>query len=185
MRETFERLIARISPQRRQTLIVALGLAGLALILLSSLLPEKPEEKDAAQEQSAVSSTADGSREQLESELASMLSSIEGAGAVRVMITMDTTAEDVYAVDRTASEGSSAADGASQPNTQHSEQNAYVIVKGKDGSEQAILRKQRMPEIRGVLVVCTGGGSAVTREKITAAAAGALGVPPARVVVTN
>ena len=114
MRETFERLLARISPQRRQTLIVALGLAGLALILLSSLLPEKPEEKDGAQERSAVSSTADGSREQLESELASMLSSIEGAGAVRVMITMDTTAEDVYAVDRTASEGSSAADGASR-----------------------------------------------------------------------
>ena len=180
---TFQRLFSAVSAQKRRRLIVALGAAGLALIFVSSVLPEKPE--PAAETASAVSEPAEDDCAALERELEEMLSHIDGAGEVRVMITMDSTTEDVYAVDKSESESRSLRDGTSQPDTQRSEQNEYVIVKGRDGGEQALLRKQRMPEVRGVLVVCSGAGSAVTREKVTLAVSGALGVERSKVVVVE
>ena len=109
------------------------------------------------------------------------MSLIDGAVSVKVMITIDATSEDIYAIDRSESTGGTADDTSSSQ--QHSEQNEHVIVRGKDGSEQAVLKKQRMPEIRGVLVVCEGGGSEVVKERITAAVSGALGISQSKVVV--
>ena len=182
MKERILRIIEKLTPERRRTLIVALGIVGLLLIFLSSFLPTTEQSEQSRAEPPASTSEVDYRRE-LEDELREMISSIEGAGDVRVMITMDSTAEDVYAVDKTESETKRS--GESESDVQRSEENEYVIIKGKDGSEQTVVKKQKMPEIRGVLVVCTGGASAVTREKVTAAVAVALGISQSRVMVTN
>ncbi len=42
-----------------------------------------------------------------------------------------------------------------------------------------------MPKIRGVLVVCDGGGDPVTKEKITQAVAGVLNISSGKVFVTD
>ncbi len=183
MRETLGKLFSKISPELRRRVIVGLGVVGLALIFLSGFIHTEPAEPTA--EPPPESTSGDDYRAELERDLEAMISAIDGAGAVRVMITMESTAEDVYAVDKSESESKSLPEGASQPDTQRSEENEYVIIKGRDGGEQTVLKKQRMPEIRGVLVVCDGGGSSVTKEKITAAVAGVLGVPGSKVVVTN
>ena len=58
------------------------------------------------------------------------------------------------------------------------------IIRSKDGSEQAVLQKQVMPKIRGVLVVCDGGDDALTREKITKAVSSVLNISSGKVFVT-
>ena len=172
-------LLERISPQNRRRAVIAAGVIGLLLIFISSLLPEKSSEETTTDEPPPVQTESDY-RKELENELCDIISAIDGAGTVKVMITMDTTAEDVYAANRTESKREDASQ-----ESQMGEETEYVIIKGKDGNETAVLRKQRMPEIRGVLIVCDGGKSAVTREKITQAAAGALGIAQGKVVVTN
>lgn len=180
MREIVRKICERLPPERRRAIITAVGAAGLLLIFLSGILPPRSSEKTA--EEPPPQAESDYRRE-LEEELTDIIGAIDGVGAVRVMITMDSTAEDVYAVDRSESESSRA--GESDKDVQRNSENAYVIVKARDGSEQAVLKKQRMPEIRGVLIVCDGGSSAVVREKVTAAAAGALGIARGAVFVTS
>ena len=180
--EIVKKFLSGISPDRRRRAIVALGLIGLTLIFISSFIPHERGETETAAQPPPEAVSEDDYRKTLEQELIEMISSIDGAGSVKVMITMDSTAEDIFAVDKNESESLSSSQ---EGETRRSAENEYVIVKGKDGGEQAVLKKQRMPEIRGVLVVCSGGASSVTREKVTQAVAGALGVERSKVVVTN
>lgn len=168
--------LSAISPERRRQIIIFLGAAGLLLIFISSLIPEKSTQVIPDVEPPPADVTEDTYRTGLESELCDIISAIEGAGTVRVMITMESSPEDVYAIDRSASGNES---------ERYGEQNEYVIVKDSDGSERTVLRKRRLPEIRGVLIVCDGARSAVVREKISQAAAVALGVPLSKVSVVN
>ena len=174
MRDVLTKIAARLSPDTRRNIIVALGAAGLLLIFISGFVhtPEEPTEQAQPPPESQISQS--DYQTELEQRLCSMISAIDGAGSVRVMITLDGTAEDVYVFDQSV--GGSG-------DTQN-EQREYVKVRSKDGSEQTVLRRQKMPEIRGVLVVCSGADSAVVREKITRAAAGALGIAQSKVVVT-
>ena len=186
--DVFGKLSAKITPRNRRRAIIALGTIGLLLIFLSSFLPTDTGEKKAEKTDEpppTASDSAEDYRKTLEQELGAIISAIDGAGSVRVMITMDSTTEDVFAVDRSESENRSGSESSDEQSVQRSEENEYVIIKGKDGSEQTVVKKQKMPEIRGVLVVCTGGASAVTREKVTAAVAVALGISQSRVMVTN
>ena len=184
MGEFLRKISSRLDSGARRRIITAAGALGLLLIFLSGFLPSEAKKTESSDDpRQNVSVSDDYGRKELERELGEMISAIEGAGHARVFITMDTTAEDIYAVDRTESE--SAGGSGEQSSSAHTEENEYVKLRGRDGSEQAVLKKRRMPEIRGVLIVCDGGGSSVVKEKITAAAAGALGVAQSRVVVTN
>lgn len=184
MGEMLKKWLPRFDMGARRRLITAVGALGLLLIFLSSFIPaDTAKEKPQSEPHETESVSDDDHRKDLERELGEIISAIDGAGNVRVFITMDSTAEDVYAIDRTESESKSGS--GEQTSSAHAEENEYVIIRSKDGSEQTVLKKQRMPEIRGVLIVCDGGGSSVVKEKITAAAAGALGITQSKVVVTK
>lgn len=180
MRNVIGVLNGRLTPDMRRNIIAVLGVLGLAIIFISSFLPSDNSPKQVEQPVEEVSD--EDYKKSLEAELENILSSIEGAGNVKVMVTLDCMGEDVFAVDRSESTNAETSDG-SADRTQRSEQNEYVIIRSKDGSEQAVIKKKRMPEVRGVLIVCEGGGSAVVRERVTAAAAGALGVAVSKVAV--
>ena len=100
---------------------------------------------------------------------------------------METTTEDVYVVEKKTEEKNShsSSDDGETGDGEYREENKYVTVKRKDGSEDAVLQKQIMPKIRGVLVVCDGGGNSVVKEKITQAVSGVLNISGGKVVVTN
>jgi stage III sporulation protein AG len=67
--------------------------------------------------------------------------------------------------------------------------NINVMVTLENLEENVYTQKElatvRTPKVRGVAVVCDGGGNAVIREKITSTVAKALGISSARVNVTN
>jgi stage III sporulation protein AG len=94
-----------------------------------------------------------------EARLASILSNMEGAGKVDVMITYETGPALVPAMDRnemhtTATER----DGESTSQTQQTDiQERPMTVDGPDGSEPMVLY-QETPEIKGVIVIAEGAG---------------------------
>ena len=120
-------------------------------------------------------------------ELEQIVSKIDGAGEVNILITMDSTAEDVYILQKNIDERAKSSGGSDYPDSEseYKEENEYVIIKSKDGNEQAVLQKQVMPRIRGVLVVCSGGGNSLTREKITKAVSSVLNISTGKVYVTS
>lgn len=130
--------------------LISVGIAGILLILLSevSFSSGKKEVEVSSKDYTAYVN-------QLDEELCQLISSIDGVGNCKVMITLKNTAESVYAQNTEISQSESSS----------SENNEYVIYDGENG-DSPILLKENFPAIEGVAIVCSGGDSIVVREKI-------------------
>ncbi|MCC8016728.1 MAG: hypothetical protein LIO43_05135 [Clostridiales bacterium] len=91
----------------------------------------------------------------LSDELNDIISSIDGVGDCRVMITLKNTKEKVFAENTEKSDSSGST----------SENNEYVIYDSENG-DSPILLKENFPAIEGVAVVCSGGDNVLVKEKI-------------------
>lgn len=172
----------------KRNIIVAVGLIGIILIFISNFTDNKSSDNETeAIAEAAVQTSIESYRDTLESKLAAIVSEIEGAGEVKIMITMESTVEDVYAVEKNIDEQSqsSSDDTKGSEQTEYKEESTYVTIKNKDGSESVVMVKQIMPKIRGVLVVCDGGGNTVVKEKIIQAVSSVLNISSGKIYVTN
>ena len=133
----------------RYVLLVAL--AGLALMLF----PAGAEEAEPAPTVAGEVS--------LESRLESILSRIDGAGEVKVLLTEE-QGEEVF--DQTEGE-----DGKT------------VLISGADRSESGLVRTTQPPSYRGAVVVCRGADSAAVRLAVVEAVANATGLGTDRITV--
>ena len=187
MKLDIKKVLMNIPAERKRNIIVILGIFGIVLIFISSFIHTEKNSPEETTIQESESLTIDSYRRQLEDELSQIVSEIDGAGEVKILITMDSTIEDVYVLEKNVSEKAVNNGGEENPDSEseYKEENEYVIIKTKDGSEQAVLQKQVMPKIRGVLVVCDGGENSVTREKITKAVASVLNISSGKVYVTS
>lgn len=167
-------------------IIVIIGLAGIGLILLSGLFPHKNEAKDNQTNSQVAYISLTQYENNLEQSLADIISSIDGAGKTRVMLTMDSTVEQVYATDKTMSQKDTVNSGEdTETNKDTSANSTYITVELSDGTQQTVLLKEIQPKVRGVLVVCSGGDNSVVKEKIVDAVTKALDISSSRVSVTG
>ncbi len=141
LKEKFKEVMEK--KKSKTKLLVAVGIIGILLILLSEI-SFPTAKKD-------YTSYA----EQLDEKLTDIISSMEGVGKCRVMITLRSTSESIYAknTENSQSTGSS---------SQNSE---YVIYDGGNG-DSPILLQENFPDIEGVAIVCSGGDNIAVREKI-------------------
>lgn len=166
--------------------IVVTGLLGIGLILLSGLLPEKKDEAQAQVSSQVAYVSLTQYENNLEQSLADIISSINGAGKTRVLLTMDSTVEQVYATDKNMTQKDSLNSGDStQSNKDTSADSTYITVELADGTQQTVLLKEIQPKVRGVLVVCSGGDNSVVKEKIVDAVTKALDISSSRVSVAG
>ena len=136
------------------TVIVAIGLIGIVLILLSDLVkPKTSEEKQSDTQIKYVS--LDEYENRLEQGLAEIISSINGAGKTRVLLTMESTVEQVYATNKNLSQDNSTNVDNSNSSSDKDIQaeTTYITVELSDGTEETVLVKEIQPKVRGVLVV--------------------------------
>ena len=148
---------------------VILGIFGV-LLLVIAMPVEKAQKKDSGMTQTqpaAEDETAESGREraddsiaELESRLEETLSLIDGAGQVRVMITMKDTGEKVVEKDVTC-RADAASDGSQ--NTEQSQSSVYT----RDGNaETPYISNEMTPQVEGVLVVAQGGGNSMVKQNI-------------------
>lgn len=153
-------------------LIVLLGLAGLALILLSELLPDGKEPEPAASAPSSQTQDASAYCKAMEADLRLLLSQIRGVGETQVMLTLSGTEEIEYAEESTRELNESG----SRTQTQ------YVLM-GTSGNPSALVKSVHNPKVTGGVVVCTGGDSNAVREQVYRTVAVACGVSTAQIHV--
>lgn len=151
-------------------IIVIIGILGLLMIVLSEIFPNSKVEKgkDIANTMDNTS-YSEGFKQRTEKELREIIGKIDGVGEVSLMITLDGTTEYVYAedVDTETDEEND-----SKSNKYKNE----VIIVDSDGGEKALIKKIVEPKIKGVVIVCSGGGKTEIKERVTKAVSSALNI---------
>lgn len=178
IKETVEKISAKSRLNKKLLLIVLMLVSGIILLFASELSDaEKTVEAELTQPTS-VSDMQEYS-DDLEQRLISIISSIDGAGATRVMVTFESGGEDIYLHDSDYGENA-----ASDGKNSVERKDEYVIIDGSSG-EQGIVVRRAEPKVRGVAVVCEGGGSETVRAQITETVTALLDISSARVSVAK
>lgn len=158
-------------------IIVAAGIIGIVLIALSGIKPSQSAASTSEpSEQLNFSDDGDEYKQQIMYELKDILEKIEGVGECEVMVSVESTAEYVYAenVERSAD--------ADSGGSNERYENEIVIIEN-NGGRQALVKKMIRPKVGGVVVVCGGGGNIVVKERVIKAVSAALNLPYGRICV--
>lgn len=118
--------------------------------------------------------------EQLEGKLEDVLSSVKGAGDIRVMITFDGTASYVYATEESV-KSNSVTNGSNETST--SQTSSTPILVKIDGEEQALICKEILPPIKGVLIVSSGASDLNVKLELQKATQTLLNVPTSNIEI--
>ncbi|MBQ8763642.1 MAG: stage III sporulation protein AG [Clostridia bacterium] len=178
IRETIEKISEKSRLGKKLLLVVLLLASGIVLLLLSELIPAE-KTASAQPAQTTLKTDMQEYSERLEQRLTSIISSIDGAGATKVMVTLESGSENVYLHDFDYGEN---ADPSGKNSIERKDE--YVIIDGSSG-EQGIVVRTAEPRVRGVAVVCEGGGSEQVRSQIVEAVTALLDISSARVSVAK
>lgn len=158
--------VKKINLKDKNTWLI-LGLFG-ALLLVIAMPDGKADDTKAGQAQTDMETAAskinqeeaDDACMKLEKRLEETLSLIDGAGRVRVMITLKDTGEKV--VEKDVSRRTDAGVSGNEA-TDISESSVYERV---DGEELPYISNELTPQVEGVLVVAEGGGNSMVKQNI-------------------
>ena len=149
---------------RRGSLIFFAGVLGVFLLIAGGLpFTGKGERTDSSDICSAA---------QLEETLTELIGSIEGAGRTKVAVTLDASAETVYALDET--------DGGDNGQRQLE----HILVDTREGQD-ALVEMTWEPVIRGIAVVCEGADNVTVNAQITQAVSVLTGVSTNRISISK
>lgn len=177
MKKLFDKA-AKAAKLEPKVLIAVLVLAAGAITLLLSGRSETAINNEAETSAPQNGNEAEIYVKELEERLISIISAMEGTGRVKVMITLKSGSEDVYLRNSDSGESYDPAG----KNTVDLK-NEYVIV--DDGKEEkGIVVRVYQPEIRGVAVVCDGGGNESVCRRITEAVTALLDIGSSSVSVS-
>ena len=168
---------------KKAKLIVFAGLLGMALILFSSFFEKEP---------AAKAPSGDWSSEQyqtmLEQRLLETVSSVEGVGKAKVMITLESGVEYVYAqAEKKNTDSTKDYDGTDTKRVQEKDQTeqSYILVDSGSGKREALLKTEKQPKVKGVVVVCEGAGNIVVEQRVLNVVTTSLDIPSSKVCVTK
>lgn len=178
-----EKLTGLIKKENRAKLITVVGVVILALIMLSELTGSCTG--DTAVQ--TVTFDCQAYVDSIEEQLCEIVGSIDGAGRVKVLVTLQNSEEYIYASDsKLNSDASESCDtnGKTSTDTRSDSEESVILVDGENG-RKALVRTMRMPTVGGVVIVCDGADNAQVRERITEAVTTALSISSRRVYVTT
>lgn len=171
---------ALFNKENRVKTIVVLGVLGIALILLSEFLPLGGGSKQ--QTASTASTDELEIKRQVEEKLAELIGSIAGVGECKIMVTYESTVQNVYESDTKTTSDSSTSEGGNKDKTTQEE--SVIILENKDGSKEALLKTQLEPKIKGVVIACEGGEDVAVESRIIGVVTTAFQLPTNKVFVT-
>ena len=178
IKEITDRISDKTRLSKKLMLVLVLFAAGLVALLFSEL-GQSREEKIPQETTTLQKATAQEYVQSLEERITSIISSIDGAGSTRVMITLESGSEDVYLHNYDYGEDVDE-DGAGNREVK----NEYVVI-DNSGEENGIVIRVEEPKIRGVAVVCEGGGNDYVKVQIISTVTALLDISSARVSVAK
>ena len=155
---------------------------GVALMLIGGSFGKKDEEATTK----TVAAEKEEKRESLEDRLEYILSKVEGAGKVEVLITYKSGRELIVAQqikEENTETKENAKDGDERNIKSGTRESIYVLTENSDGSETPLVLKEEEPEIEGVIIVAEGGNNILVKNSLINATEAALGVSTHKIQV--
>ena len=147
-------------------------LVGLILLLW-------PKNTDAATKVNAVSESSYKDQvAALERQMEDLFSSISGVGQVKVLLTVKSSTETVYAYDTDRSTSK-------RENEQSQSIKTELITVGSGSGEMPVITQTRMPQFLGAVVVCEGAESATVCLQLTEAVRSLTGITSDNIVISK
>jgi stage III sporulation protein AG len=172
-----------------ENLVIILILGVIIIIVASSFFSEDDVTAKEDKLQQTVAITSQQPLDEimeLEQRLVQILSEIEGAGHVKVMITGVSDGEVVHAfnqIEQSSLQEEHNEDGVVNKTDEIRREQELVFMDGDSGERVPVVTKKYRPEIKGVVVVADGAGSSVVRQNITNAVEVLMGLPVHRIQV--
>ena len=174
-------------------LLACAVIMGVSLILLgntgpgtdSSAKTESISAKAAEPLPAPEKSKMAGEEESLSARLEKMLEGIEGSGSVKVTVRLESSARELYALNKTAgSKNTLEKDqgGGTRTINENSDATQMVIAKGGNGDEP-VVEMESASRIAGVLVVAGGASDPRVKERLFEAVRVSLDVEPHKILV--
>lgn len=160
--------------EKKTAVITILGVAGLLLIMVSSILPDKKNEPAVTSVKERQTAAAEEYCRSTEKRLEEFLKNIEGVGDVEVYLTVGTAERYVYA-----------AEGKKIRSENKTEEEAKYVIIGGGSEREPLIETVEIPEITGAVVACTGCTDPVVQERIYRAVSAALGISTGKIFVTK
>ena len=166
MTEAVKSITEKLKKDKKPLIIIAVGFVGILLLLISSV-SEKDISTSAAASEPAVTI------EKLEKILTALIESVDGAGQVKVMVTLDAYDERIYAVNKE-----------SESNADSYEQKEEYVLTDSSGDTDGLTVRIIAPSVRGVGISCEGASSDVIKMEITRLVSATLGISVNKIWVT-
>ena len=172
------RLQALLASSKAKKAIVIGGLIGILLLIIPEFFPKSTEK--------ATASTADTFVRQTEERLTVLIGSMEGVGECRVMVTLDSGVEYVYATEnRSNSDREEDVRDSDTRLTEREDNESAAIIIETDNGREGLLVTEIQPTVRGVVVACEGGNNEEVKSRVLEAVTVALNISAKRVCVTK
>ena len=154
------------------------------LLMASTIFFKHDEDTDKASDTKPVEYTSfsDDFIYNTERKIENILSSIEGAGEVKVMITVSYRNE-IDVANELKKEQIEESKGANEIKKSLSEESKIVLIENRDGSQSPLVLRSYEPKIEGALIVAEGGGDIIVQESLIRAAEALLNIPVNKVQV--
>lgn len=169
----FEKWRSYLKSDKKTTIIAVAGLIIIIAIMISELTTTNEKNIEVKN-----SNTEYDYCQTLETKIEEIISSIDGAGKTKVMITLSETTEYIYAKNESNQNKSSN----DSLNTDF--ENDYVIIE-QNNEDSGLLVKTIEPKIRGVAIVCEGGDNPTVQQNIYLTVSAVLNVSTARISISK
>ncbi len=190
IKDIFSDVSKKLKADKKLLCIVLVGIVGMAIILLTEI-GSKPESSQYDDSQVSVNQKESVNEytyvQEIEQRLTNIVSSIDGAGRAKVMVTLANGAEQVYAKqDKTKSNSSIQGTGEGRSVEDNLEkENEYLVIRSNDNSENGLIIKIIQPDIRGVAIVCEGADSIIVKQSIINTVTAVLGISSTKVNIAK
>lgn len=161
------------------TVIIVVIIAAIAFIYFTSFMGPAQTEEPAPTATPVQAQTQD-----VEQRLALVLSSIQGAGKVEVMVTYESGAQMVPAMNtETQTDTQEQNQNGTQSTTKSENTSNELVTVQNDGNSQAVVLREDEPKVRGVVVIAQGAGDIAVRMQLSQAVCTVLDVDQTQVEV--
>lgn len=163
---------------------------GLILLLLGSGIFENKDNTKKNQTnivtEKTMEQTNQSYEEIMEKRLKDILSKVNGAGSVEVMITISYGKEIVIADDIVKEENTSQEKdntGGTRDSRSYSEEKKSVMHTPQSGNTEPVILKEIEPKIEGIIIVSQGGGDIIVESNLRKAAEALFNIPAHKIEV--